>query len=491
MKKSSSFFYSSAKGVFWLGGGQIFGQVVHLFVRIVLARLLLPEDFGLIAMAMVVITFTERLYHMGFSAALVQRKDLTDAHLSTAFWSNVLIGIFAFICLALSAPFIAALFSAEKLSSVIIALSVSVILSSPTPTLAALFRRDFAFKALAVRRIGSMVAGGTVGVILALNGFGVWALVGESLARSFIGSVLLFWQSGWRPSFVFDREAFKDLWSFSKPLIVTRFITFFNRNLDTILVGKYLGVASLGFYNLGYQFVLLPLTYISRSTSRVLLSTFSKLQGEEVRLRDAYLKSTQLVTSITLPIMTLVALSAPTLIPGLLSDKWIPAIPIIPFMCTIGVVRSINGLVPTVFMAKGNTGSVLRWVSINTVGNTVAFVIGLRWGIIGVAIAYAISSIIMSIILLPSLFKVLGIGWTHFLKVLSHAFFQTAILVVLWYVFGMITSLFNIEPGLLKVSVQICVTTGIYLWSSWRWNPVWKDAVSRFASRRRQASQAS
>lgn len=480
MNRAPSFFDASAKGVFWSVGAKATGQAFHLAIRVVLARLLVPEDFGLVAMSMVVIGLTWGIVEMSFGPALVQRKELTEAHKSTAFWSNVLMSFAVFACLSALSPLAAWFFGADGLTPVLVALSLSVVLGSPETTLTALLQRDFNFRALALRNILSVVFGGVLGIALALKGMGVWALVGYSLVQSFTGSLLLFWKSRWRPSFEFDGRAFSDLWSYSRSLMGARFLNYFNRQLDTILVGRFLGAANLGLYNLGYQFVLFPLTYITRTVSTVLLSTLSRLQDEEERFRSAYLQTLELVAFATFPLMTAVFLSAPLLVPAVLGEKWAPSVPLIPFFCFSGLLQSINGLAPYAFQAKGKTALVLKWTLISALFNAAAFIIGLKWGIKGVSAAYAASNLALTPVVIYMLGDALGVSMGSFLKTLRHPAYSSAAFAFVWVLAGLAVESFNpdLKPAL-RAAALLVVCSSVYLLVSLRFNPALKKTLQR------------
>jgi O-antigen/teichoic acid export membrane protein len=482
-KATISFFRQTITGILWTGGGRVTKQVLHLITRLILARLLAPSDFGLVAMASVIIDFTSWFVDMGFGAALIQRKNLTDAHRSTAFWANVLMGWLVFIGLILSAPLVAGFFGSERLASILIALSFSTVLTPARSIIESLFTRDFKFRFIALREVLSIFLGGIVGITLALNGFGVWALVGQTLVNDLSGTVFMFWKTSWWPKLIFSRQALADLWGFTMPLTGARLFTYFNRNLDTILIGHFLSPASLGLYNLGYQLVLLPLIYITRPINQVLFATFSEIQDEPERLKNAYLHSLQLVAFITFPLMTMLALSAPELVPVLLGEKWRPAAPLFPFLCLVGLIQSIQNLMFSILQALGQTSLIFRWHLILLVGNTFAFVVGIQWGIMGIAVSYSSTTVIMAPVLFYLLLQVLDLGWSDLEKALSKAFISTIILVLTWYLTTQLLGYLEIAKSpLLKTVIQIVLAGSCYLLTSWWWNPITKDIYGRLNS---------
>lgn len=468
---SSSLFRETATGVFWSGGGQVLAQVVHLLSRLILARLLAPEDFGLVAMAMVATGFTYWFLDLGTGPALVQRPDLAEEHKSTAFWVNLAVALVVFVGLALLSPLISQFFGAPRLVPILIALGFSLVLAAPSGVPESLFAREFGFQLIALRRFAGTLLGGVVGIGLAVAGFGVWALVAQTLVNYFVGSLLLLVKSPWRPRLIVSREAFVDLWTFSWPLVGGRLLNYFNRNLDTILIGRFLDTASLGYYNLGYQLVLMPLMYVTRPITRVLFTAMCRLQDQPERLRKAYLEALQSVAFVTFPLLIGLALSAPRLVPGILGEKWEPASPLFPFLCLVGLVQSLLNIAPSVLQATGDTPMVLRWTLVLLLGNGVAFIAGVQWGIQGVAVAYAASTLLLSPLLLHWLLKILGLEWRHLLRSLRGVLVSTLALILVWFVLDWFFTALGLEADSVVILLVRLVLAGVaYLAVSWRQN---------------------
>ncbi|HWR98610.1 MAG TPA: lipopolysaccharide biosynthesis protein [Candidatus Methanoperedens sp.] len=396
-------------GVAWHVGASVAGQGLHLILRLVLARLLAPQDFGLVAMALAVVSFTWWAQDLSLGQALIQRRTLSETEKSTAFWAAILVGCLVFAALAGITPLAAGFFKAEGLASILPAIGFSVVLAAPEATLSALLKREFRFKAVAVRQVGSVILGGGTGIALAFLGCGAWALVGDALVRALAASTLLLLQSPWRPALVFSGSALAELWGFSRALVGARLLNTLNRNIDTVLVGRLLGAGALGIYNLGYQFVLLPLAWISRAVNEVLFAALSRRQDDGAEFAATFAHALHLLTLVTFPLMTLIALAAPTLVPMVLGSRWEAAVPLLPFLCLAGAVQSLHSLIPGVLQARARANLVFLWVLASTVATTIAVVSGVAWGIQGVAVAYAAASVALSVVVMPLLFRRLGL----------------------------------------------------------------------------------
>lgn len=340
--------------------------------------------------------------------------------------------------------------------------------------------REGKFQTIASREIWSIVCGGATGLTLAWFGYGIWALVAQSLIDNFADTAFLFWRSTWRPKWVFERNAFLDLWQFSKPLIGARLFTYFNRNVDTILIGRFLGAAPLGFYNLGYQFVLLPLTYVTRPFSKVLFTTLSRVQHDEIRLRNGYLQSIQLLSFVIFPLMTLIALEVPDLIGLLLGEKWQPASALIPYFCFVGLIQSVLNVMPAVFQATGHTNLILRWNFTTVMVNILAFSIGLAWGIQGVAIAYTLGTLVLAPFLQNALLRALHLPWALFGHALLKPILISLMMVGVWAMsgWGMAAIDLNASPFVGDI-LQSSVAIAAYLAISWYWNQTFKNTLGR------------
>lgn len=482
MSNSESLFDSSVKGVAWLGSTQILGQATHFGIRLVLARLLLPDAFGLIAVAMLGVHLAELASDLGFGSALVQRRDLQESHKATAFWSNILAGCLLFFSLSSAAPLIARFFHQPELTPLIVALSVSVVIQAPQTTLQNLFVRELRYDIVGSNRLFSIAIGGVVGIGFAALGLGPWALASEALSRSSTATVLYFLRSPWRPTLLFDRSAFSELWNYSQYLIGARFANFFNRNADTLLIGRFLDPTSLGYYNLGYQLVLLPLIYFTRPLAAVLFATLSRVSSDRRRMQKGYLHAVAVVSLITFPIMTLLALVAPALIPSVLGQKWQPAAALFPFLCVVGLVQSVQNLIPAVFRATGRTDYVLRMALTSSVLNFIAFSLGLRWGIMGVAVAYACASLLVAPVLQIWLVSLLGISWKSLADSVKLPFLATVALAATWYLTGAALGATGVNWSIFAMTTVRCLAAAaVYTLISWYFNPSVNQIMTRIS----------
>lgn len=386
----------AVKGVFW-SGTQIWGaRFVSFVIFAILSRLLTPEVFGLVALATLFITFIQTFQDQGFGDAIVQRADLLEDHLDTAFWANVLIGALLTIISIAASGFIADLFHEPQLIPVIRWLSLSFVLAGLSSVQAALLRRRLAFKELALREILAIVMSGIAGVSMALLGFGVWSLVAQDLVNLVVGVVVLWSVSGWRPGLRFSKKHFAELMRFGLNIVGINVLNFLNTHADDILIGYFLGPTLLGFYTIAYKLFGVMKDLLTSVTNAVAFPTFSRLQDDPERMRRAFYQALYYTGLLSFPAFIGVMLVAPELIPALFGPQWTISIPVLQILTFIGILHSIFYFHDSLIIALGKPSWRLGMILLNAVSNVVAFLLVVRWGIVAVAAAYVIRGYLLS-----------------------------------------------------------------------------------------------
>jgi PST family polysaccharide transporter len=342
-------------------------------------------------LAGVFLALIEVFLDQGFSAAIVQRHDLEPEHLDTAFWTNLLIGIFITLFGIAAADIAANLFKQPELTSIIRWLSLSFLIRSFSAVQDAIFQRNLAFKTLAIRSISAEIAGSLVGITMAFTGFGVWSLVSRQLVSDFVQVLVLWWASYWRPKFNFSKKHFQNLFSFGINIVGINLLIFFNRRSDDFLIGYFLGPTSLGYYSIAYRLLTVMTQLLSyASGSSVAMPLFSKLQREPERLRETFYTVTQFSSLIAFPAFLSVTLLAPELVTVLFGTQWTPSIPVMQILSFVGIVNSVGGFGGSIIQACGKPSWNLMLGLINTPANLIAFSIAVHWGIVAVALAFTI-----------------------------------------------------------------------------------------------------
>jgi PST family polysaccharide transporter len=403
--------------------------VLTLSCVALLARLLGPSAYGLMAMANVVMMFLLNFRDLGTAAAVIQRPTVSDRLLSSLFWLNCGIGVVLCSVVFGSSWGAAAFFHEPRLKQLLQVLAISFFVTSAGVVHNALLTRNMSFKSLAVVDIASAAGGYAIAIPFALAGFGVWSLVFSNLANSLIATVL-YWRFGrWAPKFQFDSAEIRSIGKFSLNLSGFGAVNYFARNADNIVVGRFLGKDGLGFYQMAYTLMLYPVQNISSVMGQVLLPAFSRIQDDNERFRSAYLKSCMLTGLITFPVILGMCAVADPLIRLILGAKWIPAISTFQILAPVGMMQSIQTGVGHIYVAKGRTDWMFRWAIGSTPVLVACFLVGARYGVSGVATAYA--CVYLGILMVPGFlipFRLIDLPFREFAR---RMWPQTAIALVM------------------------------------------------------------
>jgi O-antigen/teichoic acid export membrane protein len=386
---------ATISGTAWTAGSRISQQAVQLAITIVLARLLVPREYGLVAMIAVFTGFAALFVDAGFAAALVQRRRLTAEHLSTAFWLNLGAGVAIAALSAAIAPLVARFYGQPELLVLMPVVGLNFVLVALSIVQMALLERRMLFRRVALIENGALVAGGTVAIVCAFAGLGVWALVIFTLISSGTQSLLLWLVSDWHPTRAVSRGAFRDLWGFGGNLLGSYVLNYWTRTGDNLLIGRFVGPVELGLYNRAYNLVLLQLTNVSYVVGRPLYPALSKLQDEPNRVRHAYLRALAIIALVTFPIATGCLVAAEPLVLTLFGPKWSGVVPLMQILAIAAVLQTICTTTGVVFQSQGRTDWMLRWQAFTCATSVAAFAIGVHWGAKGVAIGVTVQSVLL------------------------------------------------------------------------------------------------
>ena len=389
---------TAAGGVAWTASSQAARQAIQIVVTSILAWNLAPADFGLIGMAAVALALTAPLNEMGLSAALIQRKDLRPGHAVVAFWCQVGVASILGGALALAAPLVATFFHREDVIPLLRVLCLGLPLGAAAATPQALLQRQMRFGRMAGIETLAQGIAGALSVVMAFSGYGVWSLVAQSLTGSFLSAALFLGAARFNPFAVsgFPRTRdLRDLLAFGAPLIGYQVLNFVSRNIDDILIGRFLGAESLGYYTMAYRVMMYPLEKVTGVIGRVTFPAFSSIQEDPARLRRGYVKVAECIALTTFPLMTVMIIAAPAFTRVIFGPAWDPAAPLIAVLSLAGMAASVGSTTGNIFLARGRSDLMLRWEMVASVCYTIAIVAGLSRGLMGVAVAYTVTSLIL------------------------------------------------------------------------------------------------
>jgi PST family polysaccharide transporter len=381
-------------GLGWTAGFRLLQQVLQVGFTAVLARLLLPADFGLFAMMAVFVGFASLFVDLGLTPALVQRPELETRHLTAAFWLNAGMGLALMLLMMAIAPALAAFYGHPELLWLTLGMAPAFFIGSLVGVQTAILQREMNFRKLTTIENAAFVASYVVAILAALAGLGVWSLVLLTIAAGVTRSGLLWGLSPWRPSLGLDRGALSDLWGFSSRLTGANAINYWAGNADNLLIGKFVGTVPLGYYGRAYSLMLLPLTTMTQVTTRVIYPALSQLQHNHERVRRVYLRALGLVALVTFPaVVGLMALAKPFVL-TLYGPNWRPAVELVQIFCVASLIQTLARTTAWIFMSQGQTRTLMKMGIVLSLTAIASFVIGLPWGVVGVTVAYTCWSVV-------------------------------------------------------------------------------------------------
>jgi len=416
-------------GILWTGISQFSTQFFRFAVTIVLARLLFPEDFGLIGMAAIFIGVVTTVNELGLSAAIIQRKEINESHLSTSFWTSVIVGVILCILTIVASPFVADFFQEELVQPILVTLSFVFIIGSFAVVPEALLAKNLNFKKIAIAEIGSEISSGIIAIILAFSGLGVWSLVWRMLIGNSILVILLGMIYPWRPSMIFSYKSFKELFSFGINVTGSRLLNYTQSNIDYLVIGKLLGALDLGYYTLAYSIITFPLRRISWVITRVTFPTFSIIQDDNAKLREGYLKVIRYISLVTFPMIAGLFIISPEFVTVVLGEKWSPIVLILQILCIAGAIKSVGTTTGSILLSKGRADIEFKWNIFRIIILTVAILIGANYGIVGVAVAVTVVSFSLFWIIQMIANRLIDLSFYNYFKALYPATISSLIMV--------------------------------------------------------------
>ncbi|WP_119155413.1 lipopolysaccharide biosynthesis protein [Caldimonas tepidiphila] len=387
---------SAASNARWIALSQATRIGLQLASVVVLARLLTHADYGLLAMISVVTNFANLLRDMGTSAAVVQKAELSDEITDSVFWFNVLVGTVLMLALLLLAGPIAAAFRTPEVEPLLQLLAPVFLLTSLGAVHRALLERVSAFRSVVGIEIGNGVFSLVVTVAAAWMGAGAYSWVIGMLAAALLAT-LQFWRaSRWVPGRP-HLAGMRHIMRFSGNITGFNFINYFSRNADGFIVGRQLGAEPLGIYSSAYKIMLFPVQNMAWAANRALYPVMSRRQDDLPALASLYLRSLSVIAAVSAPLMTGVFVLREPFVLVMMGEKWLAVADVLKWLAPVGFVQSIASTTGPVFMVRDRTGLLLRLGALGAGLQVGAFLLGVHWGIAGVAVCYFAANLINAV----------------------------------------------------------------------------------------------
>lgn len=444
MKKGLLF--NIVDGLKWSTISQIIRLILQYTTTIILVNLISPNDFGLMAMAVIVIGFLEIFKDLGLSSAVIQKENPSEDLKSSIFWINVSFGIMISLVIYLAAPIVAFLYNSNAVKPILEVLAITFSISGLSMIQKAIFEKELAFKLLSKIELSASTAAFITAIVLAIYGYGVWSLVFQAMVNVFVSTFLLLFFSKWKPKFLFKFSEVKLVAHYSLNLLGFNVVNYFARNSDYFLIGKYLGETELGHYYLAYRLMLYPIQNITMVISRVLFPSFSLIKNDDDKLRYMFTQVTNGIALITFPMMTGLALVSYNFSEVFIKSGWDTNLvaQLIIILAPIGALQSVISTVGNIYQAKGKTNWMLRWSLFYTSITVIGFLIGLKWGVIGVAVSYLVTNLLMLYPVFAIPFKLIDMKVFKFLYSFKETFFSVAIMgVIVLFISAINTDTYN------------------------------------------------
>lgn len=383
------------KGVIWGGGGRIVQQIIQFALSVALARLLSPGDYGLMAMVMVFTGFAGMLADGGFNSALIQKKDMTDAHVHTVFWINFVLGILLLALTFLLAPLLADFYQVPQLKDIFRVIAINFVISAFGNVPSAILQKELRFNVIAKIDTTAVLLSGVLAICMAWGGFGVWSLVAQPILAGLIMALMRCWACKWFPKFLFNPTALKEIWGFSGNMFGFLFINYWARNADSLIIGKVFGSASLGLYNRAYGLMLLPITQVHGAINQVMFPVLSSIQDDKERVGRIYLRAVGIITLVSYPMMMGLCVVAEPFVLTLYGTKWSGVSSVLQILALVGLIQSLVSSGGLLLLSQGRADRLLFSSAVFYILHIAAFFIGTALGsVYAVAVCYAAANLI-------------------------------------------------------------------------------------------------
>ncbi len=433
-------------------------QGVQFVVSIVLARLLLPSDYGVVTMILVFTAIANTFVQSGFNTSLIQKKNADELDFSSVFYASMVVAVICYLILYISAPFIASFYNMPDIKSILRVISLTLFFGAINSVQNAKISKDMKFKKLFFSSLGAIIISGTTGIVLAYLGYGPWALVWQQLSNSIATTIILWFTSGWTPKLKFSFQRVKRLFSYGWKILCSSLLDTLYQNLYNLVIGKFYTSETLGNYNKGEQFPKLIAVNVDGAISSVMLPAYSQEQDDKAKIKKMVRRSIVTSALLLFPMMFGLAAVAEVLVKILLTDKWLGCVPYMQMLCIVYALYPINSANLQSIKALGKSDYYLKLEVIKKVLGVITLVATLPFGVYTMALGQVGVALISSFINAFPNRKLLNYYYKEQLKDILPNLIISIIMFVLVYLLKFI----NMNKYLLLIT-QISFGVIIYL----------------------------
>ncbi len=434
----------------WTGFERLGTQLIQFVISVLIARILLPDDYGLIGMLAIFMGIAQTFIDSGFANALIQKKDRNQEDFSTVFYFSIVVAALFYVILYVAAPFIAEFYHQPLLTHITRIYMLTLLVNGFSISQTAILTINLNFRIQAIISIASIIISGSIGIILAYSGYGVWALVWQGLTMSITRTISIWIASRWMPLWSFSTKSFKKLFSFGSKLLASSLINNIYSNISTLIIGKAYQAADLGFYTRANQFAQLPTQTISNIVVKVNYPILSQLQDDNAKLVNTYKSLLRTPVFLLYPILFGLAILAKPFIEVLLGDKWLLSASLIPILCFGNLWNPLTDINLNLLYVKGKTDLVLKLELIKKPIAFLMLIASVPFGLKGMCVAISLYNFIAFCFNCHYTGKILDYGFFKQVKSLLPIF---GYCVIMGVVVSVISSVF--EKPLLQLSAGI------------------------------------
>ncbi len=449
-----------AGGLFWSYGERIMAQLVSLIVSIVLARLLDPENYGVISIVMIFITLCDAIVTGGFGNSIVQKKDADELDVNTMLICSVATSFFLYVILFLAAPFIADFYQMEIIRPILRVLGLRLLISGVNSIQRAWIQKRMLFKRFFISTSFGTIISAVVGISMAYMGAGAWALVGQYLTNSFIDTVVLFITNDWRPKLQFSFDRAKQMLSYGWKVLLTTVVYTVEGDLRSLIVGKQFGSADLAYYDQGKKFPNLLVSNINTSISNVMFPVLSKNQDNRERMKAICRRSIKTSTYLLAPLLLGLIAVSNEFVRVILSDKWLPCVPFLQILTLVYLVRPLTTTDQQAIMSTGRSDLTLRIMIAVNVTDVILLLIAVfaMKSVIMIAVGALLTEVVSMALFMKYVKKCIGYTYLEQLSDIAPSLLLAISMGVIVYLVGKI----NVNV-IIVLFLQVIVGAGYYL----------------------------
>lgn len=368
-------------GFFWSFLQQFGTMAIVFIVSILLARVLNPKDFGLIALFKVLVAIATVFVNGGLTSSLIRTSKTNDADYSTVFFFNLVVSVGIYFLLFFTGPMIAKFYGTSELLPIIRVFSIVIVIQGFTAVQMSIINKMMDFKLQFKIQLPSLILSGIIGIVLAYLDYGVWSLVYMNIVQVLMQSILYWKVSPWKPQFVFDNNKFAHHFNFGYKITISNLIDTAYRNIYSLIIGKFFTLGQLGFYDRANNLKEIPVANLANALNKVTFPLFCTIQNDDIKLKDAYRKIMKIVSYVISPIMVLCIILAKSIITILLTDKWLEAVPLFQILCVSGIIYPLVAYNLNILQVKGKSTLYLKAEIIKKVIGVIIIILSVNYGL--------------------------------------------------------------------------------------------------------------